>query len=155
MKKFIGIAVLSVAAITLSACTSPAQKSQLQGKVENYQTEGFIDTATLQVKGLGAPASDAKGFVKRRTQSKEAALLSAQKRVIEMCVGAKISAASGSDSGESTGVAITKELEGVMKGGQIVQESYDGDDNCELVYRVYSKNIQKQCEALASSKDFR
>lgn len=156
MKKIFTVTAMLFTAVALTNCTtSPANKSQLTDNVESYQTEGWLDQNTLQVKGLGAPAPEATGFVKRRTQSKEAALLAAQKRVIEMCVGATIAGASGSDSGESTGIAITKEFEGVMKGGNIIRENYDSSDNCELVYRVESNNFKKQCAAMAAKQDFR
>lgn len=145
-----------VFSLALVACGgSASSKSQLKGDLDDFVSEKWLDENTFQVRAIGAPAPDAKGFVRRRTQSEEAALLAAQKRVIELCVGAEIKGASGSDSGESTGIAITKEFEGVMKGGAVVRKSFDADDNCEITYRVQSKNLKKQCETMAAKKDFR
>ena len=138
---------------SLFVCGGASTRSQLKGDVENYETEGWLDDNTFQVRALGAPNPSAKGFVRRRTQSEEAALLSAQKRVIELLVGAKIAGASGSESGESTGIAITKEFEGVVKGGAIKRKSFDADDNCEIVYRIHAKGLKKMAETIASKKD--
>ena len=137
-----------------SACESPATKSQLANKTEDYVTEGWLDDNTFQVRAIGAPKSKAKGFVRRRTQSQEAALLSAQKRVLELLVGAKISGASGSDSGVSTGIVITKEFEGFLKGGAIVKKSFDQDDNCEVTYRIHSDDLKEKAESLAQRSEF-
>ncbi|RME92400.1 MAG: hypothetical protein D6767_03290 [Candidatus Hydrogenedentota bacterium] len=135
-------------------CKSSPQRSQLKDG-QSYTTEGWLDDDTFQVRALGAPNPNAKGFVRRRTQAKEAALLAAQKRVVELLVGAKLSAASGSDSGESTGIAISKELDGVIKGGSIVKTTYDSEDNCEITYRVHAKGLKKMAQAKASKQDFR
>ncbi|RME89460.1 MAG: hypothetical protein D6767_08405 [Candidatus Hydrogenedentota bacterium] len=150
-----GALLIVMTLVGLIACGGGSKRTMLKGDTEDYQTEGWLDDDTFQVRALGAPNPNAKGFVRRRTQAEEAALLAAQKRVVELLVGAKISAASGSDSGESTGVAITKELDGVVKGGTIVKKTFDSEDNCEITYRIHAKGLKKMAQALASKKDFR
>lgn len=125
----------------------------LQNNTTSYQSEGWIDDETFQVRALGAPNPDAEGKVKRRTQSKDAALLAAQARVIELLLGARVQAASGSLDGESTGVAISKEFEGFIKGGSIVELIYDTEDNCEIVYRIHAKSLKKKAKAEVSRLD--
>ena len=153
-RKF-GLVLFSGLLLALFACTSPSERSQLAGETTDYETEGWLNDDTFQVKAIGAPSAKAKGFVKRRTQSEEAALLSAQKRVVELLVGADVRGASGSQDGESTGVVVTKELEGFLKGGAIVRKSFDTNDNCEIVYRVHADGLKDQAESLAKKEDFR
>ena len=141
--------------LSISACGSPATRSQLSEETTDYVTEGWLDDDTFQVKAIGAPSRKAKGFVRRRTQSQEAALLSAQKRMLELLVGAKISGASGSDSGESTGIVITKEFEGFVKGGAIVKKTFDQNDNCEITYRIQGDDLKDKAESIAQKADFR
>lgn len=155
MKKIIFGMLFLLFGFFLACGQSASSKSQLKGDLDDFVSEKWLDENTFQVRAIGAPSPDAKGFVRRRTQAEEAALLAAQKRVIELCVGAEIKGASGADSGESTGVVITKEFEGVVRGGQIVRKTFDQDDNCEITYRVQSKGLKKQCEAMAAKKDFR
>ena len=156
LKKFSGAVMVTFLIFSFQACKSPDKRSQLPGgKITDYVTEGWLDNDTFQVRAIGAPAPKAKGFVKRRTQSKEAALLSAQKRVVELLVGAKVSGTSGSKDGESTGTVITKEFEGFVKGGAVVKESFDENDNCEITYRLHSSDLKEQAESLAQKSDFR
>ncbi len=116
----------------------------LKGETEDFITEGWLDEDTFQVRALGAPSPNAKGFVRRRTQSQEAALLAAQKRVIEPYAHYILKGASGSDSGESTGVVITKEFESHVKGGTIMRTTFHEDDNCEIVYRIHAKGLRRK-----------
>jgi len=116
--------------------------SQIKGK--SYQSEGWLDNDTFQVRGLGAPNPDSVGLVKRKSQAKNAALIAAQARVVELMIGAEIKGATGSSDGESTGIVLTKEFQGVVKGGSIVEETFDDEQNCEVVYQVTGKNLKKR-----------
>ena len=131
------------------ACTSAMNRSQLGSDSVDYETEGWLDDNTFQVRTIGAPSLKAKGFVKRRTQSEEAALLSAQKRVIELLVGADVKGSSGSQDGESTGIVLTKKFQGFVKGGSIIRKSFDSSDNCEIVYRIHADGLKERATSLA------
>lgn len=149
MQKYgIVLATLVVVAFSAIGCKSGASRSQLEdGKT--FISEGWLDDNTLQVKALGAPAADAKGFVKRRTQAKSAALIMAQKRFVEMCVGSELKGAAGALDGESTGVAVSTEFEGFIRGGKIINTTYDQDDNAEVLFRVQGSGLKKKCSAMA------
>ena len=136
------IAVLAPLALTLVTGACGPSDSQLKGKT--YVSEGWINNDTFQAKGLGAPKATEENTIKRKTQSKSAALLAAQARVVELLFGAKIEGAAGSLDGESTGVAIAKEFSGELKGGSIISETYDDEQNCEIVYQVHGKNLKKR-----------
>ena len=155
LNRTIGVVLFSSLLLWLLACTSPSERSQLAGETTDYETEGWLDDDTFQVRAIGAPSRKAKGFVKRRTQSEEAALMSAQKRVVELLVGADVRGASGSQDGEATGIVITKEFEGFLKGGAIIRKSFDPNDNCEIVYRIHADGLKDQAESLAKKEDFR
>jgi len=155
MKTKITILAMVATLAMMISCRSASNRSMLGDNTKDYVTEGWLNKDTFQVRAIGAPNPDSKGKVRRMTQAKEAALLAAQKRVIELLVGATISGASGSDSGESTGVAITKEFEGVIKGGAIVKTSYDEELNAEITYRIHAKGLKKQASSMAKKSDFR
>ena len=127
-------------------CKTTTTDTLLEGNTKTYKSEGWLDDDTFQVKAIGAPHPDAEGKVKRKTQSKQAALLAAQARIIELMIGSRIQSATASLDGESTGVAVSKEFEGMLKGGEVVQETYDSEDNCELIYRIYRKGLKKRAE---------
>ncbi len=145
------LTVATALMLGLAFCTDGKHNPMLNGPTTSFQTEGWLDENTFQVRAIGAANPKATGFVRRRTQSKEAALMAAQKRVVELLVGATIEGACGSDSGVSTGCAIVKEFSGHVKGGNIMKLTYDQQDNAEIVYRIHSKGLKKRAETAAIS----
>ena len=69
----------------------------------------------------------------------------AQKTILEKFKGARIQGASGAADGELTGIAIAKEFGGMVKGGSVIQVTYDKEtQDCEIVYEVKGRNLKKQ-----------
>ena len=154
MKQYISLPVVLLFLISLMlllvSCSDPATRSLLKGSSSNYETEGWVDDDTFQVRTLGAPNPKSKGFVRRRTQAEEAALLNAQKRIIELIVGAEVSGRSGSDSGELEEVKLSKKLSAVIRGGTVVNKSFDEDDNCSITFRIRASGLKAKVEALVT-----
>ena len=48
---------------------------------------------------------------------------------------------------EMTGIAIAQELRAVSKGGSVKKVTYDEEDNCEVIYEVYTKGLKKKVAA--------
>jgi len=135
-----------IIAMLIGAFASSCETSDSMIKGKKYKTEGWVDDNTFRVTALGAPAADAKGMVKRKTQAREAALIMAQKRVLEKMIGAELKGASAVKDGESVGVVVTKEFQGMVKGGSILEETFDEDDNCEVVYEITGRGLKKKAE---------
>ena len=67
-----------------------------------------------------------------------------KKRIIEKFVGARVEGAAGAADYASTGVAVRKEFGGMVRGGSIIRETYDDDQNCEVIYQVERRGLKKQ-----------
>ena len=52
--------------------------------------------------------------------------------------------AAGAADYASTGIAVMKEFSGTVKGGSVIRETYDDDDNCEVVYELISRGLKKK-----------
>jgi hypothetical protein len=116
---------------------------QVQG--ESFVTEGWANKGdTYRTTATGVPKEGLKNKIQRRGTAREAAVLMAQSHIIEKFKGAKVEGASGVSDYASTGFAASKEFAGMVKGGSVVKETYDEDDNCEIVYEITSKGLQKQ-----------
>ncbi|MDH4198801.1 MAG: hypothetical protein OEV66_00320 [Spirochaetia bacterium] len=136
------VLIAGILIISLTASCGDTTDTMIKGK--SYKTEGWINDDTFVVTALGAPAPDAKGLVKRRTQSKEAAIIMAQKMIVEKMIGAQLKGASAVKDGESAGIVVTKEFEGMVKGGSVEKITYDEDDNCEVLYQVEGRGLKKR-----------
>jgi hypothetical protein len=142
MKRIVLTTMLCIAAVSFISCGGPSTGGLVKGK--SYKTEGWVDKNTFRVIATGAPKKGLIGKVQRKGTAKEAALIMAQKRIIEKFKGARLEGAAGAADYESTGVAVAKEFSGTVRGGSIIQETYDDDDNCEIVYQIEKKGLKRQ-----------
>ena len=138
-----------VAMTFTSACKSSKSTTQVpDGKT--YITEGWNQEGTaFYVKAVGIAKEEKRDGPRwdaiRGKQSRSAALLDAQGRVIQLLTESTIQGAAGSLDGVSTGEAITKEYGGLLKGGEILQETYGPKKEvCEamVVFRVNRKDVE-------------
>ena len=44
---------------------------------------------------------------------------------------------------ETTGIAVSSEVEGFVRGGSIIKETYNEEYDCEIVYEVRAQNLKK------------
>ncbi|MFC1670385.1 hypothetical protein ACFL20_08325 [Spirochaetota bacterium] len=147
-KSFILLSI-TVFAVALISCG--VSRSQIKGG-QTYVTEGWVNSNTFRVKAVGVPKKGLTNKYQRRATAKEAALIMAQKRIIEKFVGAAIEGASGMADAQSTGIAVAKEFSGFVKGGSIVKETYDNEQNCEVVYQVESRGLKKRITGFVAKK---
>ena len=144
MKKFLLVALIAVVTISFTACGSSKMGGQVKG--DSFISEGWVTPDIFRVTATGTPKPGLKNKIQRRGTAKEAAQIMAEKRIIEKFVGARLEGAAGAADYASTGVAVAKEFSGLVKGGTIVKETYDDDDNCEIIYQVEKKGLKKEVE---------
>ncbi|MCP4138302.1 MAG: hypothetical protein GY754_45490 [bacterium] len=116
------------------------------GQVETKKmiTDGWVDEDTIRVKVMAEPKRGLTNIIQRKGTAKEAALIMAQKRVLEKFTPPRLEGAAGMAEFNSTGIAVARELGGFVKGGTIIKEKYDKDQNCEIVYEVKMRGLKKR-----------
>lgn len=149
MKKFLSSILLVLVAVAFNACGSKSMGGEVEG--DSFVTEGWVSPDIFRVTATGVSKEGLKNKIQRRGTAKEAALIMAQKRIIEKFVGARMEGAAGAADYASTGIAVSKEFGGLVKGGSIVKSTYDEDDNCELVYQIEKKGLRKEVDEGATA----
>jgi hypothetical protein len=147
MKKILMLVLVVAVAGSFSACTK-SMGGEVTG--DTFITEGWVTPDIFRVTSTGVPKPGLTNKIQRRGTAKEAALIMAQKRIIEKFVGARLEGAAGAADYASTGIAVAKEFGGLVKGGTIVKATYDKDDNCEIVYQIESKGLKARVEGGAT-----
>jgi hypothetical protein len=143
-KKFTLVALVAMIPALTGVFVSCGDGMGGQVKGEAFKTEGWIDADTYRTTATSVPKEGLTKKVQRRGTARESAVLVAQAHVIEKFKGAKVEGASGTSDYASTGFAASKEFAGIVKGGSVIKETYDDEDNCEVVYEIKSKGLQKQ-----------
>jgi hypothetical protein len=108
--------------------------------------EGWCDIDTFRVRVTGIPSKKAKNPEDRKKSSRMAAVLLAQYQVLDKFKGTKLEGATGIMDTYFPGVAVAKEIISYVKGGTIIAERYDEEQNCEIVYEVRAKNLKKKIQ---------
>lgn len=139
------LALMLITVYAFSGCSRRVGGGLDSEDAMTVRTEGWIDDHTFRTSAMGVAKSTERNKTKRKIQSKEAAILMAQKTVLEKFKGARIQGASGAADGELTGIAIAKEFGGMVKGGSVLKVTWDREtQDCEIVYEVKARNLKKQ-----------
>jgi hypothetical protein len=147
MKKLLAVSLIFAMGlmITFTSCAGGKLGGTVQG--ETFTSEGWIDDDTYRTTAVGIAKKTLTNKTQRRASAKTAAKLAAQYAVLEKFKGSKIEGAAGMSDFESTGIAIAQEVSGMVKGGSVVKETYNEEDDCEIVYEVKAKGLKKKVSA--------
>ena len=149
MKRIFCLSIALMMGVAFIACGPKGQGGMVKG--ESFMSEGWVTPDIFRVTATGVSKEGLTNKIQRRGTAKEAALIMGQKRVLEKFVGARLEGAAGAADYASTGIAIAKEFGGTVKGGTIVKETYDEEDNCEIIYQIEKKGLRSTVEGGATA----
>lgn len=132
---------------TLDCTSSVIVDRRASGK---KTVEGWIDGDTFQVIALGVPLRKARGKEKRRASARQMAVIMAQKTMIDKFYGYSLQA--GGIVHNAPKKNFRKEFTDVIKGGTVIHERYDDDDNCEIIYQIRSTGLKKRLDYFYSTQ---
>lgn len=122
-------------------------KSTDPGKTAGKSPDGWADDNTYITAAIGVPVKKLTDIESRKKSAKRSAILNAQFQVIE---GFKNTAYRPANYMEynvtwiKEGMEKREKIYTAAKNGVIDKESYDGEQNCEIVYKVYDKDLKKK-----------
>jgi hypothetical protein len=144
MKK---IAFLGLMVLALVATGCGPKQSMIQNGDTYAGMEGWLDDNTLQVKAMGFAPDTETDANKRMYMAQRAAQLNAEARVVEKLVGANVEGKTATEDGTLLSEVIKKDFGGMIKGGVIVQKTFDKETQaCEITYRVSGTGLKKRAE---------
>ena len=139
------VVIFSIALLAFAACGGGTIGGTVEG--QSYTSEGWLDDNTYRTTGVGVPKKGYTNKVQRRQTAKRAAIIAAQYAVLEKFTGSKVEGAAGMQDFELTGIAVAQEVQGVIRGGSVVKETFDDEDNCEVIYQVQAKGLKKRVQS--------
>ena len=113
--------------------------------------EGWIDENTFQVKAMGFSPENITDVNQRKYMAQRAAQVNAEARIVEKIIGASVEGKTATENGQLLGEVIKKSFEGNIKGGTIVQKTFDKETQaCEVTYQVTGTKLKKKVESAIS-----
>jgi len=145
MRKNVAIGLCCLLALSIAGCGGGRMGGAIKG--DDIYTEGWIDDETFQVVAWGEASPEAVGEAQWRNQAKEGAQMMAEKRIMEKFKGYVLEASGMTEDGANVTVIVTKDVQGVARGGEIVRTTFDKENMAaEIVYRVHGRNLKKRVE---------
>ncbi|MFH1414658.1 MAG: hypothetical protein ABIH89_01060 [Elusimicrobiota bacterium] len=145
MKRLVLLGICVSLSLMVFGCGGKNMGGAIKG--QEIMTEGWLDENTYQVIAWGEASPDVVGEARWRNQAKEGAQMMAEKRIIEKFKGYALEASGYTEEGGNVMVVVTKDVQGVAKGGEIVKTTFDNNNMaCEMVYRVTGRNLEKRVE---------
>ena len=134
MKKY---AILSIAFVGLLILPGSVYCQQWQDLVEQMATGDINWTkGVVQAKGIGAPPERYYGKPQARPMALRAAKLDAMRNLLEATKGVRISSTTVVKDFAITSDIIMSQIEGMVKGAQIVHQEYMSDGTVELTMQM-------------------
>ena len=113
--------------------------------------EGWIDDNTFQVKAMGFAPENITDVNQRRYMALRAAQVNAEARIVEKIIGESVQGKTATENGQLLGEVIKKTFGGNIKGGTIVQKTFDKETQaCEVTYQVTGTKLKKKVESAIS-----
>lgn len=143
-KSTVYLILISLAAFTILSCKTSDEIGTMEGK--SYRTQGWIDDDTFRISARGAYPEDEDNPIVKEEMAKRAAIINAQYQVLEKFVGSKIEGASDMKNFRTTGINVTQEIAGTIRGGSVYKETYN-DFGCEIIFEVKAKGLRNKVKA--------
>ena len=147
----ISVALIASALVLASGCQKKGSNLKspygaIGGAISGstYKTEGWLDEETYRVTMAAVPKQGLTDKDKRRESSQKTAVLLAQARAMDT-----FAALIYSKPYDSTKrLALAKKIGKYVDDGKAVKVTYDGEDNCEVIYEIKAWGLEKKLQEL-------
>lgn len=123
-------------------CASGTKKFSKESDCQATRDPGWENSDTFILSAIGFASNNRKGFVARRTQSKSAAILCAQKAAFYLLTKDKEEIELSQKQLED--IKIPSKFSGSIRGGMVIAEKYDENDACKIKFQVKENNFRSR-----------
>jgi hypothetical protein len=150
MKKILLTMLILFIAVGIMTNCGP-KKSMIKNGETYAGMEGWIDDNTFQVKAMGFAPENITDVNQRKYMAQRAAQVNAEARIVEKIIGASVEGKTATENGQLLGEVIKKNFQGYIKGGTIVEKTFDKETQaCEITYRITGTKLKKKVESAIS-----
>jgi len=104
--------------------------------------EGWIDDDTYRVYASGVPKISLTNKIQRTMSAKEAAKVNAQSKIMQKLMG-DIAEYYSRVNDYCSPAKLNTDVAGAIKGGTVLDERFDDQDKCTILYEVKSPGLKK------------
>jgi hypothetical protein len=134
--------------LTTGCAAKPGSSRCFDPDKRECVVNGWVDEETYRTTAIGEPDKSLTGINLRKKDAKKKAKLNAQYQIIERFRGMQIEGAAGMTDFEKTDFADKPAFKSIIKAGSIIKETYDNNQNCEIIFEIKARNLKKTAESV-------
>lgn len=142
--KAYGWAGWAVGAALLAGCASSKTVTK-EGEIAKTWEQEQVQKNYIEVRGIGAADSALANTTQRRATSREAALIDAQTKILEIVKGLEIEGMGTVSKALLTDQELNKKVSGAIKGALELKTEWTSDDGCVVTMRL-DKRVLKEID---------
>lgn len=139
--------------ISLTAAVSC--KSSAFDDFERLKSYCWIDENTYRYIATGIPDSRSLNEKEKKESARKNAILNVQYEIISKFKGYVYESCGGMIDFEPSSVVTGIEIIKAVRSGKVIDERYDADFNCEILYEVKSEKLKKKVESRPQYTDYK
>lgn len=136
-------AVLAAAAVTVAVAGCGPKSRVKKGKVQSVIDQEPDKRSYVEAIGIGAADPNLPTQTQRQALSRDAAKTKAQAELLEMIKGVELVTGETVEQSIMKDQKITKRLQHVIKGAEILKTEYTSDDGAVVTLRLPKKRIER------------
>ena len=141
MKKYTSN-LLILSAMLVMGCASSKTVTK-EGEIAKTWEQEQIHRNYIEVRGIGAADQSLKNTTQRRAISREAAIIDAQTKILEIIKGLEIEGEATVSKALLTDHELNKKVQGAIKGALELKTEWTSDDGCVVTMRLDKRVLKK------------
>ena len=118
------------------SCSSKNRNTLIDNLIK---TEGWIDENTYRIVAEGKALNSIKNKDERKESAKRAAKMNAWFKILKKFKNIK----NQDETSTLKDKSLALDIQNIIKNGFIIDEIYDEEENCEIIYEIYQKNLKE------------
>lgn len=131
---------LLAAAAFVAACAS--SKTMEKGQIKQEWTQEQVQKNLIEVRGIGAADPAATSDAQKKYTSREAALIDAQAKLLEIVKGLDLEGYGTASKAMLTDQELTKKINGAIRGATEVKTEWDNQMGCVVTLHLDRRTLK-------------
>lgn len=135
--------IIPFLAIAALAGCGGGSKTMTKGQIDQSWTQEQVQKQFIETRGIGAADPTASSMAQKKYTSREAALIDAQSKLLEIIKGLELEGASTASKAILTDQELSKKISGAVRGATEVKTEWDTENGCVVTLHLDKRTLKE------------
>jgi len=141
MKRPLGNIAALAAVVALTGCS--ASHTMSKGQIKQTWEQEQVQKNFIEVRGIGAPDPTAATDAQKKYTSREAAIIDAQAKLLEIVKGLELEGYGTASKAMLVDQELTKKVQGAIRGATEVKTEWDNQMGCVVTLHLDKRTLKE------------